>query len=516
MINLYLRKRKRFLKRLILTSILFVLVFFVYSFSRFIALSFDLDIFSNDIYLLVISVLFISLAYKPLDHLVLYLFKDSLFASHGRDQSTLIPLARSMMSVLDRVELANLIANTFGETLFVRTAAVLLYDKTKTHYRIVSSFGFKTNLIRQISLSGNSLLVELLRIRKIPLERERVIHSFSWQEANQLTQDFERLHASYVIPLMYQDDLIGLISLAPQSGSRFFTSQEMKSFSEFAAEAAKAFKNAALFDELKDSNSELMKIQSHLIHSAQHSAIAQLATGLAHEIHNPLTIISGKAQILLLKRDKIAFDEQVSDVLKTIVKQTKRAADITRKLLMFSESHESIKEPVDLEMVVNDTIALLSYQVSLDQINVIKKFEQPVPKLTGNKAELREAFLNIFLNAVQAIETKGIIEVRLRVRKEQQAVELSVRDSGCGISADDLPKVFQPFFTTRQGKSGLGLFVTQQIVHGYGGSIRVESMVNQGTTFYVNLPISKRVSEGPINQDPKFENPMMIVPIKNA
>jgi len=251
-----------------------------------------------------------------------------------------------------------------------------------------------------------------------------------------------------------------------------------------------------------------MKIQSHLIHSAQHSAIAQLATGLAHEIHNPLTIISGKAQILLLKRDKIAFDDQVSDVLKTIVKQTKRAADITRKLLMFSDSHKSIKELVDLEMVVHDTIALLSYQVSLDQIQVVKRFEPSIPKLSGNKAELREAFLNVFLNAVQAIGTKGNIEIRLRLRKEQNAIELSVRDSGCGISEEDLPKVFHPFFTTREGTSGLGLFVTQQIVHGYGGSIRVESMIRQGTTFYINLPCVRKIVAGSPNQDSKFDNPV--------
>ncbi len=513
MINLYLRKRKRFLKLLILTAILFILVFFVYSFLRFIGLRFfDLDIFYNPIYILIVSAFLISLAYKPLDHLLLFLFKDIFFMSHGRDQTILVQLARSMTAVLDRVELANLIVNTFGETLHVRTASILLYDKSKAVYRIVSSFGLKTNAARQISLSVNSLLIELLRIRRIPLVREHVLHSFSWQEANQLTHDFERLHASCVIPLIYQDELIGLINLSPHSGTSFFNTQEIKAFSEFAREAAKGFRNAALFDKLRESNQELMKIQSHLIYSAQHSAIAQLATGLAHEIHNPLTIISGKAQILLLKRDKIAFDDQVSDVLKTIVKQTKRAADITRKLLMFSESHKSIKEPVDIETVVNDTIALLSYQVSLDQIEVIKRFEQPIEKLNGNKAELREAFLNVFLNSVQAIGTKGRIEVSLKLRRENHAIELCVKDSGGGISEEDLPKIFQPFFTTRQGASGLGLFVTQQIIHGYGGSIRVESMKNQGTAFFIQLPCMRQVLAASGDQGIKFDSNPVVIP----
>ena len=243
-----------------------------------------------------------------------------------------------------------------------------------------------------------------------------------------------------------------------------------------------------MFEELRGSNQELMKIQSNFLQSNQHSAIAQLASGIAHEIHNPLTIISGKAQILLLKRDKMTYDEQVEEVLKTIVKQTKRAADITRKLLMFSDSHQSVKEPIDLETVVNDTVALLSYQVSLDQIQVIKRFEHPIPRWLGNVAELREAFLNLFLNAVQAVGTKGIVQVTVRYRKEDRVIELRISDTGPGILESDLPKVFHPFFTTRQEAAGLGLFVTQQIVHKYNGLIRAESKIGEGAAFVVELP----------------------------
>ncbi len=489
MVNLYLRKRKRVLKSLILTAILFLLVFFFYSFFRFLAFQlFHFDLSSHDVTVLLLSVVFASLVYKPIDYLVLILFKDVIFRSHIRDYSVLMHLARSLAGVLDQTELANLIVNTFGEALHLRMASILIYDKSKDVCRIVSAFGFKPSLWRNFELSINSLLIELLRTQNMPLERERIVHSFSWQEANQLRHDFEQLHASCVVPLVFQDELIGSINLTPKAGSKSFTSQEVKSFFEFAREAAAAFRNAALFDELRESNQELMKIQSGFLHSAQHSAIAQLATGIAHEIHNPLTIISGKAQILLLKRDKIAYDEQVEDVLKTIVKQTKRAADITRKLLMFSESRKSVRELVDFETVVNDTIALLSYQVSLDQIQVIKRFERPIPKWFGNIVELREAFLNLFLNAVQAIGTKGTVQVTVRYRKQDGVIELRVSDSGPGIPGADLVKVFHPFFTTRQGASGLGLFVTQQIIHGYHGSVRAESKFGEGATFIIELP----------------------------
>ena len=502
MVNLYLRKRKRFLKNLVLTVILSLLVFFFYSLFRLLAFRlFQFDLSSHEVVGLLLSVVVVSLIYKPIDYVVLALFKDIIFRSYMQDHSVLVHLTRSLMGVLDRTELANLIVNTFGEALHLRVASVLLYDKTKEVYRMNSAFGLKPSIWRNVELNTNSLLVELLRAQKIPLERERIVHSFSWQEANQLRHGFEELHASYVIPLIFQEELIGSINLMPKTGSKSFTPQEVRSFFEFAKEASVAFRNAALFDELRHSNQELMKIQSGFLHSVQHSAIAQLATGIAHEIHNPLTIISGKAQILLLKRDKIAYDEQVEDVLKTIVKQTKRAADITRKLLMFSESHKSVRELVDFETVVNDTIALLSYQVSLDQIQVIKRFEHPIPKWFGNIGELREAFLNLFLNAVQAIGTKGTVQVVVRYRKQDELIELRVSDSGPGIPERDLARVFHPFFTTRQGASGLGLFVSQQIIHGYHGSIHAESKSGEGATFIIELPCETTPSSVDANNE---------------
>lgn len=496
MINLYIKRRKRFLRRAAVTLVLFIFVFFFYSFFRFIAFQFfKSDLFSSEIPILVVSALFISLLYKPVDYLVSFFFKEVFFRSNAGDHSVLAQLARSISEILDRSELTNLMVNTFGEVLQVRSASILLLDKSTGTYKIVSAFGLKPAVWRPLEFGSSSLLIELLKIHQIPLEREKLVHSFSWQEANQLRDEFQLLQASCVVPLVFQNELIGSINLMPKT-SKSFTPQEVKSFFEFAKEAAVTLRNSTLFEDLRRTNQELLKIQTEFLHSAQHTAISQLATGIAHEIHNPLTIISGKAQVLLLKRDQIPYDQQVADVLKTIVKQTKRAADITRKLLMFSESRKSIKELIDFETLVNDIIALLSYQVSLDQIQVIKRFEHPIPKWHGNMGELREAFLNLFLNAVQAIGTKGTVQVLVRYRKSDDTIELCVSDSGRGIPEANLAKVFNPFFTTRQGASGLGLFVTQQIVHRYHGSIRVESKVGEGTSFIIELPCEKESKEG--------------------
>src|SRR3990167_4440685 len=283
MMNFHLRKRKRILKRFILTGSLFALVFFFYSLFRFIAFRFfQYDLSSNDIAALLLSVFLVALFYKPLDYLILHLFKTVLFRSHVRDLSVLGQLARASRGVPNSFELANLIVNTFGEVLDARSASVLLFSKAKGIYQIESAFGLKPSEWKNFELAGDSFLIELLKTCKIPLERGRVIHSFSWQEANQLTHCFEQLHASCIIPLMFQDELIGSINLMPKSIAKSFTSPEIKSFFEFAQEVSGAFHSAALFEELAESNEELMKIQSSFLHSNQHSAIAQLATGIAH------------------------------------------------------------------------------------------------------------------------------------------------------------------------------------------------------------------------------------------
>lgn len=487
--NLQLKIRKRLFKRLVVTGILFPLIFFLFSLIRYLILHF----LSSDLVISpLVEVAFIvssaTLLYKPVDYLMSWVLKHTFFGAHLNPQATLHQLARDAALILDRQQLANLVVNTFGEVFGVRSASVFIFDKSKEVYRIISAFGIASPVWRSLTLPARHPFIELLKTHRLPLERERLRRSFLWQEANQLGRYFEELHATCVVPIMFQDELLAAVSLTPGERTRFFSAQDIRSFADFAREVAPAFRNASVVGELKEANEELVSIQSKFLHSVQHSAIHELATGIAHEIHNPLTIISGKAQILLLKRDQKSYDDQVEEVLKTIVKQTKRASDITRKLLMFADSEKSVKEPVDFEVLINDTIALVSYQVSLDEIQVIKRLEHPVPKFFGNIGELREAFLNLFLNAVQAIGKRGTVQVGMSYRKADRMMELRISDSGPGISESHLPKIFQPFFTTRPGGTGLGLFVTQQIIHGYGGAIRAESKIGEGTTFIMELP----------------------------
>jgi len=315
----------------------------------------------------------------------------------------------------------------------------------------------------------------------------------TWQDANRLAHDFDALRAGWVIPLFVEKELVGLLAISAAEPDRKFDMADFQLFREFSDSIAKSVLIAMKFTELKEASAELQDSQSQIIQKSKLAAIDQLATGIAHEIHNPLTIISGKAQILLLRKDRDHLESYVEDVLKTIVKQTKRAADITRKLLMFTQGTSGKKEPLNLEQVLIDTIALVSYRTSLEGIELSKSIGSDIPHFFANIHEMREVFFNLIINAVQSIKPPGKVQASLNYHSQDQAIEIQISDTGQGVSQESVDKLFNPFFTTRHGALGLGLFVTKQIIHRYGGSVRVESRPNEGSLFVVRLPYTDPV-----------------------
>lgn len=164
---------------------------------------------------------------------------------------------------------------------------------------------------------------------------------------------------------------------------------------------------------------------------------------------------------------------------------------------MYSQGSRSPREWISLERVLDETLSLLAYQASLDQIEITRNLDPELPRFFANIQEVREIFLNLLLNAVEAIGSEGKIGVELRFCREEALVEILCSDTGRGIPPEHIDSVFNPFFTTRHEAVGLGLFVTKQIVDRYGGSIRVESQVGEGSLFLIRLPVSAEASQSP-------------------
>jgi len=508
----YEKKRKRILKRLFVAISLFFTSFSLLSLIHlFFGEKVPLLAEADPLIWILLTTALTALVYQPIDQAYAWLFKRVLFPRRSRLLIHLNRLSQELTQTHDLAELANLLVNTLGEVLQLKTVSLLIRAPRGEGYVIVSAYGWSLSDYRKIRLQASSPVLQLLKaMGPGVLLQERSVRSLSWQEANQLTHDFEALHATCVIPLWSRRELVGSINFLAPSQERLFDEGDLRFFKDFGCEVAPSVATALAIQELKLWNEELRDTQSQLLQTAKLTAIEQLATGIAHEIHNPLTIISGKAQVLLLQKDRKVYDEKVEDLLKTIVKQTRRAADITKKLLMFSRTSASPREKLRLEGVLEDTISLIAYQTSLEGIEIQRLVGQDLPDFFGNVQELREVFLNLVLNALQAIGLRssgvvatgpfgpmarrdpegagGRIQVGITFDKADKTFVIQVADNGPGIAPENLDKVFNPFFTTRSEETGLGLFVTQQIVHRYGGSIRAESAQGEGTLFVVELP----------------------------
>jgi PAS domain S-box-containing protein len=234
---------------------------------------------------------------------------------------------------------------------------------------------------------------------------------------------------------------------------------------------------------LEEKNRQLIRTQEELVRKEQLAAVGSLAAGVAHELNHPTAIIRGNGEILLRKLSAEAPGrEEVGEILKN----TERISRITQNLLIFAREQVINPEEVQVNHLLLDILAQVPHQVSCGDVEFIREFARDLPALYGDKVKLRQVLNNIVLNALQAMEGKGTLTVATGLREGE--IEMRVRDSGPGISAELKGRIFNPFFTTKRTGTGLGLSVSYGIVQAMGGSIDVESTPGEGATFIVRLP----------------------------
>lgn len=244
--------------------------------------------------------------------------------------------------------------------------------------------------------------------------------------------------------------------------------------------------------------SEKKQLEDELIRSGKLAALGELSGGLAHEINNPLAIISGYAQ--MLQAEPTMDEARKQRYLKEIVAQTDRVARIVRRVRDFAQPGETRMESVDINGTLIRTLSLLKDRLHLKNIRINKDLDFSLPKIKANKDQLAQIFLNIIINAVQAMPNGGELMLRTKLRcrgtkVSSKRVELTTIDTGCGIPRENLGKIFDPFFTTKHESTGLGLSITHSLVNQHHGTITVESEVDKGTTFVITFPLSSEEKE---------------------
>jgi PAS domain S-box-containing protein len=228
-----------------------------------------------------------------------------------------------------------------------------------------------------------------------------------------------------------------------------------------------------------------VRLEEQLQHSEKMASIGLLVAGLAHEVNTPLTGISSYTQML---RDQVSGRDPKAELLDKIEKQTFRAAKIINNLLNFSRSGSTELERLDLNKVLLDVLSLLEHQLDKSHIKVRKELTAELPPVRGNENRLQQVFFNLILNARDAMPRGGWLT--LATSADDDTVIVEVKDTGTGISREDIKRIYDPFFTTKGiGRgTGLGLSVSYGILQEHGGAIFVDSAPGQGTTFQVALP----------------------------
>ncbi len=223
------------------------------------------------------------------------------------------------------------------------------------------------------------------------------------------------------------------------------------------------------------------------------ASIGRLSSGVAHEINNPLAIINQKVGLikdLFFFKEEYAGDQKLMDLIDDVLGSVQRCSSITRRLLDFSRHMESKIEPIDLKEMINEVLVFLEREAERRGVDISVDHIDDIPEFESDRGSLQQIFLNLFNNAFAAMEDGGHLEITVN-RRDQDAVCVTVSDNGCGIPADDIQRIFEPFFSTRgdQGDTGLGLSITYGLVKEIGGDIQVDSTVDKGTRFSVLLPM---------------------------
>ncbi len=241
-----------------------------------------------------------------------------------------------------------------------------------------------------------------------------------------------------------------------------------------------------------DDITEKVRLEDQLLQVEKLSSIGLLAAGIAHEVNTPITGISSYAQMLL--KDTPADDAR-KPILEKIEKQTFRAAEIVNGLLNFARMNGSQFEDLDLNQLIKESLILLEHQFKLNHVEVVYAPTQNIPLVYGNAGKLQQVFVNLFLNARDAMPCGGTLNVA--TSKNDTMVIVDINDSGIGISPENIRKIYDPFFTTKStGKgTGLGLAVTYGIIQEHGGRIFVDSMPAKGTHFRLKLPTRQTIHE---------------------
>ncbi|MGH7790157.1 MAG: ATP-binding protein [Candidatus Binatia bacterium] len=401
----------------------------------------------------------------------------SLFPRKQETRTLLNTFARSVVRILDRQRLVRELCDTLSEVLRLERVALFLREDARGEFELQRMLGPAPV---PATFAPDHPFVRMLTQRGEPVLREEVLLAETGVDT--CTTIVRRNHWEVCVPLVSGASLIGFVGLGRKRDLQAFVAGDLDILTNLATQASIAFENARLYDELRRSRDIINR-------AGRLSALGTLAAGIAHEIRNPLVSIQTFFQ---LAPQRLGDEEFMTSFLRLAETEVQRIGNLISELLTFAKSPTPVVGDVDLDEMVERTVTLLVPQARTQQVELTRRPSGQTPTIVADPDQIMQVLINIVLNAIQATPQGGHVAIETR-RVDQDLGsfwQIEVRDTGQGIAPDMREAIFNPFFTTKDKGTGLGLPIAHRIVIESGGFITVESADGQGTSFFINLPLA--------------------------
>jgi len=349
-------------------------------------------------------------------------------------------------------------------------------------------------------------LFPLVRKLTIPLSKEDdpVIQCLKQKKARKITKTSESAKVSeetfnilraeefVCVPLLIEDKAVGVLLADNCYSNRPISRENVESLSFFANQMAVAIWEARLYQELLENQGKLREMERKLHRSGILISLGEVAAHLAHEIRNPLVIIGGFARSIQKSVEKFEgthVREKIKEKARIIVREVERLENLLTETLEFARLNRPTFQLKDLNEVVDQICNLTQDELNSKNIKLLRSFS-PLPYLRIDEDQIKQALFNLIQNAIDSMPQGGNLEIK--TQRNQAFVKIEVTDTGVGIPADIREQIFSPFFTTKNGGSGLGLSIVKHIVEQHGGWVGIESKKNKGTSVIIYLPIPQK------------------------
>jgi signal transduction histidine kinase len=460
------------------------------------------------------------LAFNPLRDRMQALVDRLFDRDHALYRRAVREISEAMVSMLSTKEVVDRILLALTETMGVRRAAVLLREESQGQLAPAASRGEWEEEALGLSLPLDHPLCRRMLFRRDARERADFDDEPDLEVREACRDVFDQLEVELVVPILFGAELLGAIAVGPKFSGERLGAADRQLLLTLANQSSIAIENARAFDEIADLNAtlearveertrELDEAQAQLMQSEKMRSLGQLVAGVAHELNNPIGFVHANLQLLQEQVRKLTAAQQTGEdterieaaIAKLLARSregTERVKQIVADLRTFSRMDHAELAEVDLNEEIERTLALMEPRVR-DGIEIVRDLGE-LPRVRCYAGQLNQVFLNLLMNACDALGGKGTIRIRTRVRTSAGAatgVRLEFHDDGPGIAPEAQGRIFEPFYTTKpvgQG-TGLGLSISYGIVERHGGRMLVGSAPGEGTTFVIELPLVARAPE---------------------